>query len=394
MDFVDEHVSWRMHMSISIQNKGNIYSNIFSKAYPQNNYAQNGFTEEEYSTRKAEYAQRLQDKSKGSVVDQAISYADQLKASRTKTKAASLEKKKLHYNFKKISSQIVRSKNSVSARKAVQTARHEVARLKRLKGSGEYDDEELQLAIDHAKSMEKVAKKKVHHLEQEEMIERAHNGFGAALEEIEEKKEENPEENIDEESEEALQDEYQDFGSLEVAGEEYAGQEYESLQYELQQEIEQAQYEMQLQMQELAEMLSENSEYVAEASENSMTEMMDEFSEEMSEMMEDMGLDELAETLYAPDPNMSEDDLKILKIKHRTKELKEIAEADKEYLKGIMEHEKSKAEKGAAMPGAGSSSPKVFSDDAPQVKAVISMPGFSGGGMEAPTTSGGFNVSV
>ncbi len=385
-------------MSISIQNKGNIYSNIFSKAYPRNNYAQNGFTEEEYSTRKAEYAQRLQDKNKGSVVDQAISYADQLKASRTKTKAASLEKKKLQYNFKKISSQIVRSKNSVSARKAVQAARREVMRLKRLKGNGEYDDEELQLAIDHAKSMEKVAKKKVNHLEQEEMIERAHNGFGAALEEIQEKKEEHPEENdeaiTDEELIEGSGDEYQDFDDLEVADEGYAGQEFESLQYELQQEIEQAQYEMQLQMQELAEMLSENGEYVAEASEDSMTEMMDEFSEEMSEMMEDMGLDELAETMYAPDPNMSEDDLKILKIKHRTKELKEIAEADKEYLKGIMEHEKSKAEKGPSIPGSASSSPKVFSDDAPSVKAVISMSGFSGGGMEAPTVSGNFNVSV
>ena len=90
-------------MSISIQDKGNIYSNIFSKTYPRNNYAPNDYTEEEYSTRKAEYAQRLQDKNKGSVVDQAISYADQLKASRTKSKSASLEKKKLQYNFKKIS---------------------------------------------------------------------------------------------------------------------------------------------------------------------------------------------------------------------------------------------------------------------------------------------------
>ena len=385
-------------MSISIQDKGNIYSNIFSKTYPRSNYAKNDYTEEEYSTRKAEYAQRLQDKNKGSVVDQAISYANQLKASRTKSKTASLEKKKLQYNFKKISSQIVRSKNSVSARKAVQAARREVMRLKRMKGSGEYDDEELQLAIDHAKSMEKVAKKKVNHLEQEEMIERAHNGYGAALEEIQEKKEENPEENdeenIDEELSDIQDDEYQNFEDLEIIDEEYAAQSFENLQYEIQQEIEDAQYEMQLQMQELSEMLSENSEYVAEASEDSMSDLMDEFSEELSEMMEDMGLDELAQTMYAPDPDMSEDDLKILKIKHRTKELKEIAEADKEYLKGIMEHEKSKAESGASLPGAGASSPKVFSDNAPEVKAVISMPGFTGGGMEAPTVSGGFNVSV
>ena len=176
-------------MSISIHSRNNIYSNIFSKAYPQNNHAQKDFTEDEYSLRKQEYAQRLQEKNKGSVVDQAMTYADQLKTSRTKAKETALEKKKLQYNFKKISSQIVRSKNSVSARKAVQSAKREIMRLKRLKANGEYDEEEVQLAIDHAKAMEKVAKKKVAHLEQEEMVERAHKGAGAALEEIQENKE-------------------------------------------------------------------------------------------------------------------------------------------------------------------------------------------------------------
>ncbi len=348
-------------MSISIQDKGNIYSNIFSRAYSKNECAQKGFTEEEYSTRKAEYSQRLQDKNSGSVVDQAISYADKLKASRTKSKASSLEKKKLQYNFKKISSQIVRSKNSVSARKAVQAARREVMRLKRLKGNGEYDDEEIQLAIDHAKAMEKIAKKKVNHLEQEEMIERTGKGAGAALEEIEKKQDENPEE--DEENVENHQDE--DYISEEYAFEDESFDASEIFDGE---DIQQ---------------------------QNEMTDLMDEMSEEMSEMIDEMGLEELADTLYAPDPNMSEDDLKILKIKHRGKELKEIAEADKEYLKGIMEHEKDKAEGQTSNVGSASSTPKIFSDKNMDIKPVISMPGcVTSGGMEAPTISGGFNVSI
>ena len=47
-------------MSISIHSRNNIYSNIFSKAYPQNSHAQKDLTEDEYSLRKQEYAQRLQ----------------------------------------------------------------------------------------------------------------------------------------------------------------------------------------------------------------------------------------------------------------------------------------------------------------------------------------------
>ena len=88
-------------MSIRIQSNDNIYSNIFSKAYPKSNSAQKDFTDEEYSLRKTEYSQRLQEKNKGSVVDQALSYASQLKASRTKTKETSLEKKKLQQGLER-----------------------------------------------------------------------------------------------------------------------------------------------------------------------------------------------------------------------------------------------------------------------------------------------------
>ncbi|MBQ6407460.1 MAG: hypothetical protein IJJ64_05415 [Butyrivibrio sp.] len=382
-------------MSISIHSRNNIYSNIFSKAYPQNSHAQKDLTEDEYSLRKQEYAQRLQERNKGSVVDQAMSYADQLKASRTKAKETSLEKKKLQYNFKKISSQIVRSKNSVSARKAVQAAKREIMRLKRLKANGEYDEEEVQLAIDHAKAMEKVAKKKVAHLEQEEMVERAHKGAGAALEEIQENKEESNEE-TNEEAEEAISEENLNASEMDI-DEEYDETDYQAVYDSIQQEIEEAQYEAQMQMEEMSAEISENAQEIAESSSDAMSQMMDELSEEMSEMLEEMDLTELAETMYAPDPNMSEDDLKMLKIKHRGKEMKEIAEADKEYLKGMMEHEKSKQTAGDGISGAGSSAPSnaFGTGDAPKITPVISMPGSAAGAtMIAPTISGGFDVSV
>lgn len=337
-----------------------------------------------------DYEQRQQAK-KSSVVDQAISYANQLQTSRTKSKAAALEKKKLQYNFKKISSQVVRSKNSVSARKAVQAAKREIMRLKRLKGSGEYDDEELQLAIDHAKAMEKVAKKKVSHLEQEEMVERAHNGFGAALEEIEEKKSDDKQENEENlEEKEELIDPMQELD----VDDEFRPE------YDYQYELELAMEEYQQQMQEMSQEIADSTEEMVLSTDDAMSDMMDKFNEEMSDMMEDMDLTELTESLYAPDPNMSEEDLKLLKIKHRAKEMKEIAEADKEYLKGMIEHEKDKAQAAAsnAMSGgnAGSGSTIIGSSShsgIQNMKVTISMPGAAAGGGTTTTNPGSFSVS-
>ncbi len=328
------------------------------------------------SLRKHESQERVKENQNRSIVDQSMSYAQQLRASRTKSEKASLEKKKLQYNFKKISSQIIRSKNSVSARKAVQSAKREIMRLKRLKANGEYDEEELNLAIEHAKSMEKVAKKKVSHLEQEEMVERNGKGLSGAVEEAEETREESEEEESEEEEipEELLSEDVIDEDLVQ------ASEEYD--------------YEMALQAAEMREAMAENMEQVAEASSDSMDEMMSELAEGMMDMMEELDMTELMESTFAPDPNMSEDDLKMLKIKHRAKEMKEIAEADKEYLKGLMEHEKSKAASGISGMGASSPSPS-FGSDAPKINPVISMPGAAAGAqISAPTISGGFDVSV
>jgi len=356
-------------------------ASMYSRTGTNSGAARNGASDPSVnSLRRYESQNRLNDKKSQSVVDQSMAYAQKLSASRAKTEKTSLEKKKLQYSFKKISSQIIRSKTSVSARKAVQAAKREINRLKRLKGSGEYDEEEIQLAIDHAKAMEKVAKKKVSHLEQEEMIERNGQGLSGELDEIEEKKD-----GSEQEENEELNEEVPEDAALEAGA------------YEIQDGMEDYEYEMALQMQEMQEEMSQQQHISAEEFANSTDDMMDQLMDAMDEMIEDMDLTELAQSTFAPDPNMSEDDLKMLKIKHRYKELKEIAEADKEYLKGIMEHEKSKAASGIS--GAmGSSSPSsasaVFKADAPSIHPVISMPGAAAGSTPAPMISGGFDVSV
>lgn len=76
--------------------------------------------------------------------------------------------KRLQYKFKRISSQIMRAKTSGSARQVMVKARGETAKLRKLLKSGEYDDNELRNAIIHAERMEKIAKKRVKHLEEEE----------------------------------------------------------------------------------------------------------------------------------------------------------------------------------------------------------------------------------
>ena len=90
----------------------------------------------------------------------------------------------------------------------------------------------------------------------------------------------------------------------------------------------------------------------------------------------------------------------MLKIKHRAKEMKEIAEADKEYLKGMIEHEKSKAQEAVAgaMSG-GNAGSAVFGSsggsDTQQMTVRISMPGAAvGGAITTATNPGSFNVSV
>ncbi|MCI7129315.1 MAG: hypothetical protein MSA09_01885 [Lachnospiraceae bacterium] len=223
------------------------------------------------------------------------------------TSSAQKKMKKLQYNFKLISSQIMRAKTSSSASQAVSSAKRMVAQLRRKRKSGEYDDEELEAAIAHAQAMERVAKKHVKYLQQEEQAARS----GQICEEKLPKEEQELTESAPTEDLSGMTDEF----SKDPA----------EISKEFSEQMEQVQ-------QELAESLAEIPEEFAEE----MAQLMQEYADMMSETMEDLGGD-LLESLSGFDTDIDPEDLKALKQKHRAKEMQEIAKADAKYLKAIFE---------------------------------------------------------
>lgn len=188
------------------------------------------------------------------------------------TKSAKKKKKRLQYNFKAISTQIMMSKTSGGANQAVTKARGKVAMLLRQQGCGDYDDTELQHAITHAKRMERIARKRMKHLKEEEEIKQHESGPTEMEEEMVPYKEDMEE-----------------------------GQEPRLSEKELR-EL----------MQELRELMKESAEEPEEAA----------------------GLEKLTEDITGIiKEDMAPEDLERLKKKHRADELREIAEADMEYLK-------------------------------------------------------------
>ena len=118
--------------------------------------------------------------------------------------------------------------------------------------------------------------------------------------------------------------------------------------------------------------------------------MSSEMQQAMEDMMEELDLTELSETLCAPDPNMSADDLKMLKIKHRNKEMKDIVKADADYLKATFE--KHESDKKAGIDGssslAASTTPAISSTGSP---SPAPMPKIT---IAAAYGSGDFNITI
>lgn len=246
------------------------------------------------------------------------SYAEKLREQRQQSASTVNKLKTLKYQYKDISSKIIRSKTASAARQAAGQARREVLRLKLEKQKNNDNSEELEAAIAHAKSMERIAKKKAKHLEEEEM---AKSSGGLCSDGVEQEYDDF-EENTS----------YDDELAVDTSEEEYA------------------------------------EEYVEEDSISELTdELVEELSDEMTEMLEDMGLSELLE---APSPeDMDPEDLKMMKIKHRNKEMKEIVKADADYLKVIFEQFE-KAKSAGEMPAS------MSSDATPQMaQATPSMSG-------------------
>lgn len=246
------------------------------------------------------------------------SYGESLRAQRQQAKNTSLSLKKLKYQFKNLSTKILRSKTSLAAKQVAGQARREVLRLKSKKQSGDYDSEEIQAAIDHAKAMERVARKKARHLEEEEMAKCTGGSCaGSRIDEEEklpgedtktagenQKEPENAEESMD-----PVQNEYAltdpDLAMLQM----YAncGTALDSLN----------------------EVLSSLNEF--------SDEILDQFSESMKDLFREMGMDELSDSMMPVQRDMDPADLKMMKIRHRNKEMKDIVKADAEYLKAIFD---------------------------------------------------------
>ena len=264
-----------------------------------------------------------------SFVETMRDYNETLRNQRLNKKDTSNLLKKLKYSFKNISGKLIRSKTSVAARQVAGEAKREVLRLKQQKQSGKYDNEEIEAAINHAKAMERVAKKKVRHLEEEELA----KACGACLDRLEEYQKD-------------LEDEWEEQDVLEPEN----------------------------------NVTAFKAGIEEPASENLTGEMMDELTESMTDMLSEMGLDELLDIFSSVKQDMDPTDLKLMKIKHRTKELKEIAKADAEYLKAIFEHlEKQKSGPSAPLENAVSTgnsalTPNAVSVAAPAIAVGISEP--------------------
>ena len=299
--------------------------------------------------------------SQDSIVTSSLSYSESLRNQRQQTKNTTLALKKLKYQFKNISSKILRSKTSQAAKQAAGQARREVLRLKRQKQSGNYDDDEIQAAIDHAKAMERVAKKKAKHLEEEELA-KAAGGIcqGDRISEEETKDVQDAEaENAQNEEEMSAE------GSADEVSGDLSAYEYAADSYDISDYIDLGMDEFYAQA---GDFMSEMSDFTSE--------MMQEMSYSLRDLMEEMGLDVEADTVVSVNREMDPADLKMMKIKHRNKEMKDIVKADAEYLKAVFDHlEKMKDNvvipTGGGMSLSAGSSGTSFSADAAGIGAQV-----------------------
>ena len=258
-----------------------------------------------------------------SIVTSTLSYSESLRNQRQQTKNTTLALKKLKYQFKSISSKILRSKTSQAAKQAAGQARREIMRLKRQKQNSDSDSEEIDAAIAHAQAMERVAKKKAKHLEEEEMM-KAAGGIcqGDRISEEETKdvpdaEAENARNAEEMSAEDSANEVSGDFSAYEYAGDSYDISDYVDL--------------------GMDEFYAQAGDFMSEMSDFT-SEMMQEMSDSLRDLMEEMGLDGLSDTAVSVDREMDPADLKMMKIKHRNKEMKDIVKADAEYLKAVFNH--------------------------------------------------------
>lgn len=85
-------------------------------------------------------------------------------------RSQSSTKKNLNYNSKEISAQLLRASKSRNASMVLARAKSKVSSLQRCLGTGQYNDNEVRVALAHANRMVKCAKLKVQNLKEEEHL--------------------------------------------------------------------------------------------------------------------------------------------------------------------------------------------------------------------------------
>ena len=241
-------------------------------------------------------------------------------------------------------------------------------RLKQEKQSGKYDEEEIDAAISHAKACERVAKKKERHLLEEEMARAAGGPCAEAYEELNEKQREKSRENAEKE-----------LGDV-LLQENATGARTEELPYDVLQDLTERRQEvlqdMRGGMQEALQNMSDEMQEALQNMSDEMQGMLQDMSDELQEMLEEMGFGEGLGSFAAIRGDMDPNDLKMLKIKHRCKEMKELVKADSEYLKAVFKHMETKT--AGSMPTASMSTDSVPTASMPAA-SVPTASGAAGG---------------
>mgnify|MGYP007132878972 CR=1 FL=1 len=93
----------------------------------------------------------------------------------TRTTTRSGTKRRLNYNYRDVSSQLMRAKKPQGAATALSRAKSKVNTLKRMAATGNYDSREIANALAHAKRMVECAQSKMQNLKEEEREERKYN---------------------------------------------------------------------------------------------------------------------------------------------------------------------------------------------------------------------------
>lgn len=193
----------------------------------------------------------------------------------TISKSKPKKKKRLQYNFKQLSNQILQSKTAYNAKQVVTRTRSNVVSLRRKLYSDDYDYSDIRRALIHAEKMTRIAKKKVKHLQEEE--------------------------------------------SCKKGGPCQGDMEEERLKWEDDCD---------------PDMLDMSTEKINEI----MQELEDQLRELEQELSDAASLSELTEELTpVTGREMDPEDLDLLKKKHRSEELREIMEADMKYLRPVQQ---------------------------------------------------------